>query len=211
MPDKPHKGRMSESNSLEVERAGGFIEAFPPGQFVFPDTCALIYLAKVDLLGLFARHYKLHVARAVIEELFPATSDMFPETKKIKQSLKSCYPEEEQPLSSTKPLCGPEAEDRSFHSPLLHSGERGMLGYYQQKQSGFILTDDLHLIRYCQDRTIPFTSSILVPCLLFRYGVIDKQSGEHFLGLIYSIGYFSPKILAVGQQVMDTLSSGCSR
>lgn len=186
----------------DIEKVTCFIKNFPPGHSIFADTSALIYLAKVDLLPITVQSYNIHLALEVVEELSLDNPELFPETTKIKPLINRCVLQGKQdspPKNQTTHL--------SESIASLDLGERATALYYDMFQQGFILTDDYQLIKHCKKHTIPFTSTIIMPCLLYYYAKIDRIVGKQTLTRIYEIGYVSDEIYTIAERLFDVLEN----
>lgn len=186
--------------SSSVESILGFIEAHPPGQEVLSDTSAIIYLAKVNLLPILASAYQVMVAPAVVNELSLDMSAAFPETRLIANLLAIGHLSVESPdravgkewVTVAAPGAGGSA---------LHGGEAQIALLAQDLHSGFVLTDDHLLIRHCRYTSIPYSSTILIPALMLRHGLINRSLARDSFDRVSSIGFFSPGV----RQVADTI------
>ncbi|MBN2385031.1 hypothetical protein JXQ70_19325 [bacterium] len=189
----------------EVTRALVFIETNPPGTAAFADTSSLIYLAKTGLLPQFVDHFQVRIARTVLPELFLDQKVRHPETRFLKEALEKCILEPENEAEANPGFL--VDRDKSSTPDALDQGERGVLRYYLKVGAGFILTDDHKVIRTCRTHRYPFTSTILVPCLLYRYKLLIREECSQALTKIFEIGYFNDHIYRIARKVMISLSA----
>ncbi|MFC1852332.1 hypothetical protein ACFL27_19210 [candidate division CSSED10-310 bacterium] len=180
----------------------GFIDRYPPGAAIFADTSTIIYLAKIKLLRTLASTYSLILAPAVLKELSLEQSDLYPETVDIKLLIKQY-----QHNSDGEPEIYAAEQPDLERSPIkLQGGEREVVNlFHHQKLGGFVLTDDRKLMKYCKSNDIPFTSSIIIPCFLFRFELISYTSAAEAIEQIYRLGYFSQDILTIAQNLLAIL------
>lgn len=191
-----------ENGSLaaQLSELTAFLSTFPPTSEICADTSSLLFLAKAGILNAVVKHYDVFIPSVVLEELALEKWEQYPETIEIRNLFEK----------SILHLAPSHRTDMSLFSETelnrLDKGERAVLESWKNLGACFILTDDKQLVMVCRKHSIPFTSAVIIPAMLYKYNVLTSGEMSRAVDAILQMGYFSRRIKSAVQNLLIFLS-----
>lgn len=170
--------------------------------YIFSDTAPIIYLAKNNLLEISLKTFSFFIPEEVEYELFPENRTDHPETNEIKEYLNN----KNINVTKVKPTFTELNDDYLLAIKSLKGGEKAVFELFLTIKKGFVLTDDYSLINICNKYSIPFTSTILMPLLLWNTNKIPLSIAFEALDKIAKTGYYEDKISTFTKKLLADIS-----
>ncbi|MBN2430669.1 MAG: hypothetical protein JXQ27_04305 [Acidobacteria bacterium] len=174
-----------DRNGLQ-ESAMGITTILQPECGVILDTCALIYLVKLDLLVAAADGFQLLAPRVVLDEF------------RHKSGGKPLSPQVARLLGQGKLEVRPVVDERP--SPLT-GGESACLALARELAAGspprpvVVVTDDGKACRVLRNRQIPFLNTPLFICALMQLGRLSAAEAASAIRLNLMLGRYGRDVV----------------